>query len=97
MFVSEDHVDNFILKASDTVYKYVEQNIYKDRKQTLPEVSSSSIKTIENTSYSYNNKKDNKAYEVVVNLEYKKDLGYPTEIKLILIHNDKKLEIAEMK
>lgn len=97
MFVSTNYVDNFTLKASDTVYKYIEHNLYNDRKQNLPIVVSSSIKELENTTYKYGKINDQKAYEVTVNLEYKEDLGYPTEISLILIHNDKKLEVCEMK
>lgn len=97
MFVSTDYVDNFTLKASDTVYKYIEHNLYNDRDQNLPIVVSSSIKELENTTYKYGKINDQKAYEVTVNLEYKEDLGYPTEISLILIHNDKKLEVCEMK
>ena len=40
--------------------------------------------------------KDDKAYIVVVNLEYKKDLDYPTEVTIKLLHTGKKLEIYEM-
>ena len=96
MFISTDYVDNFTLKASDTVYKYIEHNLYNDRDQNLPVVTSSSVNKLENVTYKYENINDDNAYEVTVNLEYKEDLGYPTEIVLTLIHNDKKLEICEM-
>ncbi len=96
MFISTDYVDNFTLKASDTVYKYIEHNLYNDRDQNLPVVTSSSVNKLENVTYEYENINDDNAYEVTVNLEYEEDLGYPTEIVLTLIHNDKKLEICEM-
>ena len=95
-FVMEDYVDNFVLKASDTVYKYVEQNIYGDRDQDLPIVISSEIKSIENDKYSYKKIKDDNVYIVTVTLGYKEDKGYPEEMVVKLLHNDKKLEVYEM-
>ena len=95
-FVMEDYVDNFVLKASDTVYKYVEQNIYGDRKQQLPIVTSSEVKNIENDKYSYKDIKDDNVYIITVKLGYKDDMDYPEEVTVKLFHNDKKLEIYEM-
>ena len=45
----------------------------------------------------YKDIEDENAYVVKVNLEYKKDLGYPEEVEISLLHNDKKLEIYKMK
>ena len=84
MFISTDYVDNFTLKASDTVYKYIEHNLYNDRDQNLPVVTSSSVNKLENVTYEYKSINDDNAYEVTVNLEYEEDLGYPTEIVLII-------------
>lgn len=95
-FVRSKNVDNFVLKASETVYKYIEQNIYGDRKQELPEVTSSEVKEIKQEAYNYKNIKDDKAYVVTVNIGYKKDLDYPNEVTVKLLHTDKKLEIYEM-
>ena len=95
-FIMEEYVDNFVLKASDTVYKYVEQNIYGDRKQDLPIVTSSEVKSIENDKYTYKNIKDDNVYVVTVTLGYKEDMDYPEEVTIKLLHNDKKLEIYEM-
>lgn len=96
-FIANAYKDNFVLKASDTVYKYVEQNLYGDRKQTLPEIESSSVKEVKNDKYKYKNISDNNVYIVTVNLEYKKDLDYPEEVTIKLLHSDKKLEVYEMK
>lgn len=96
-FIRSKNIDNFVLEASETVYKYIEQDIYGNRNQTLPEVTSSSVKNIKQEAYSYKDIKDDKAYTVTVNIEYKKDLDYPTEVIVKLLHNDKKLEIYEMK
>lgn len=96
-FIRAKNIDNFVLEASETVYKYIEHDIYGNRNQTLPEVTSSSVKNIKQEAYSYKDIKDDKAYTVIVNIEYKKDLDYPTEVIVKLLHNDKKLEIYEMK
>ena len=96
-FIRAKNIDNFVLEASETAYKYIEHDIYGNRNQTLPEVTSSSVKDIKQEAYSYKDIKDDKAYTVIVNIEYKKDLDYPTEVIVKLLHNDKKLEIYEMK
>lgn len=96
-FIYEKSKENFVLKASDTVYKYIEQNIYGDRKQTLPVVKSAETKDIKKDQYKFQDIKDDKTYVVTINLEYKEDLGYPEELEIKLLHNGKKLEIYEMK
>lgn len=96
-FVREKNIDNFVLEASETVYKYVEQNIYGDRKQELPIVTDSEVIDIKQESYKYKNIKDDKAYIIKVGLDYKQDLGYPEEVEIKLLHTDKKLEIYAMK
>jgi len=96
-FIKEDYVDNFVLKASDTVYKYVEQNIYGDREQELPIVTSSEVESIENDKYTYKDIKEDNVYIVTVTLGYKENMEYPEEVEVKLLHSDKKLEIYEMK
>ena len=96
-FIRAKNIDNFVLEASETVYKYIEHDIYGNRNQTLPEVTSSSVKDIKQEAYSYKDINDDNAYTVTVNIEYKKDLDYPTEVIVKLLHTDKKLEIYEMK
>ena len=96
-FIREKNRKNFVLQASETVYKYVEQNLDGKRKQTLPIVTKVETTSIKKGKYSYKNIKDDSAYTVVVKLEYKKDLGYPKQVTVKLLHNDKKLEIYYMK
>lgn len=96
-FIKEDNKSNFILQASETVYKYVIQNLDNTRKQELPEVSKIEVKSLDKAPYKYENIVDNNAYIVKLNLEYKKDLGYPKSVEVRLLHSDKKLEIYYMK
>lgn len=96
-FVREKNRDNFILQASETVYKYIEQNLDGNRKQELPIVNDVEVSNIKQEKYSYKDIKDDKSYTVTVKLGYKKDLGYPKEVIVKLLHTDKKLEIYYMK
>jgi len=89
--------DNFILKATDTIYKNVKSNIYGDRNQKLPIVSNVVIKSSKNITFEYGDLKDNSAYEVVVNIEYEKDMGYPKEVVLTIVHENNKLVVIEVK
>lgn len=95
-FVHEPFQDDFVLIAKETLYSHVENNIYGNRKQELPIVREVTITSIETKKYEYLGKEDNNAYFVKTNIEYTKDLGYPKEVSLIIIHNDSKLEIAEL-
>ena len=92
-FVSSEYKDNFALKARDTIYKVVESNLYDDRDQKLPTVTKVSIDDISKVKYST---VDTNAYSVKCSVTYEEDLDYPKVVKLILIHNDKFLEIAKI-
>jgi len=55
-FVYKDYQDDFLKSAKDTVYRYVENNIYNDRNQALPIVSEVTITNIEQKSKHQNHK-----------------------------------------
>lgn len=98
-FVYSAVLDNFLLNAEDTIYKYVESNIYKQRTQKLPIVDVVSIDSVKNTEYTYGDKSDDKAYEVRTHWTYKDSKiadGYQTEAKFIYIHDGKKLNLVEI-
>ena len=95
-FFIEEARDNFASKAKDTMYKSVTSNLYGEREQELPEVTKVSIDSITKTSFTYNGKTDEEAYNVKTTITYDKDLGYPTTVKLILVHNGKLVEVAKV-
>lgn len=95
-FVNPIIVENFKLKAKDTIYKYIESNIYGNRKQELPIVKNISIVETNKTSYKYNQITDTKAYQIKIKIEYSKDLGYDTLKTLYLVHEGSKLSLIEM-
>lgn len=95
-FVYESYRSDFEKKAKDGVYRYVESNIYGDRKQDLPEVSSVSIDNIEQIEYEYLNEIDEEAYSIDATISYVSDMGYQEQATLILVHTNNKLEIVKM-
>ncbi len=96
-FIYEDIKENFILKATDTIYKYVESNVYGDRKQELPKVVSTTVTNVVKEAITYDSVSDQEGYTVTVTIEYEKDMDYPKEVTLTFIHKEKKLYIVEVK
>ena len=96
-FVHTNAKTNFLEKAEDTVYKYVENDIYGNRDQQLPEVTEVTVETIENIEYTIGTDfTDDNAYQVEVSLKYKEDMDYPTKATLIFVHEDNKLSLVEI-
>ena len=98
-FVHESALENFILNAENTFYKYVESDIYGDRKQELPIVDTVKIDKIEKTEYSYLETIDENAYKVTASWTYKDSsvaAGYQKSGTFIFVHNDKKLVLVEL-
>jgi len=88
-YLKEELKKNFILNASNTMYKYVGREDI-----TLPEVSSIELVNITEGKYSISNVEYN-SYEVNLKWEYKKDLGYDKEGKIIVIKDGEQLYIVE--
>ncbi len=101
-FIYSKNKDNFKLKASDTLYKYIESNVYGDRNQKLPEVVEFVSCTSKVDGYNYNDKDtglkifDTKSYVVNLTWKYKEDLGYQTKAMIRLVHEDNVLSIVSV-
>lgn len=101
-FVHSKIKDNFKTKATETLYKHIETNVYGDRTQKLPEVSgfNSCVATL--TPYTYTNKEDGisindpNGYVVKISWNYKEDLGYQKSATIRLVHEDKYLTIVSV-
>ena len=87
MFIHPNIKDNFILKAEDTIYKSIESNLNGKRKQVLPKVNAVEVVDF-NSEGNY--------YFVTIKIKYIKDLEYPNEVKIVLVHEDKKLFVIEV-
>lgn len=95
-FIHTNLKNKFITESSNTVYKYIRNNLYGNRKQKLPEVNDVKIISIKEIKYENNSYKDERGYEVVVDVGYVKDYDYPKKVKLIIIHEERKLSIVEI-
>ncbi len=95
-FIYEPFRNDFILIASESLYNHIENNLYGNRKQELPNVSNVEIISLEKQSFEYLDKVDDNAYLITAKIEYIKNMDYPDEVSIILIHNNNKLEVAEM-
>ena len=99
-FVYSSYKSSFIDKARDEFYKYIKNNIYNDRKQDLPIVSSVSVSSVEKidatSEINLNDLKDVEAYEVKMNITYEKDLGYQKTATVIVIKDENKFSVAKL-
>ena len=98
-FVHESALENFVLNAEDTFYKYVESNIYGERKQDLPVVDKITIESVENTEFSYLEEIDENAYVVKASWTYNDSKianGYQTEGTFTFVHDGNKLVLVEL-
>ncbi len=97
-FIHQDIIENFLQNAENTFYKYVESNIYDNRKQKLPTVEKVTIESIEKTDFSYNDKEADEAYEVKVNWTYTDSdySDYQKEATLIFVKEDIKELLVEL-
>ena len=97
-FIYKETLENFLQNAQNTYYKYVESNIYNNRKQKLPIVKDIEITNLEQKPFAYGEKTDEKAYEVSIKWDYT-DTAFSTyqkDAKLIFIHDDIKLSLVEL-
>lgn len=97
-FVYPAIADNFLQNAQNTYYKYVESNIYNNRKQSLPTVSEINIESVDKKEFGYGEKTDEEAYEVQITWNYTDDSfsDYQKEATLLFVHDDIKLSLVEL-
>ena len=95
-FIYRDFQNDFVNFAKAEVYRYVENNIYGDRNQSLPVVKEVSVLNMEQMSFDYLEKNDEKAYQIDFKISYEEDLGYQDVATLVLVHNEERLEIIKM-
>ena len=111
-FVYPTVLENFMLNAESTYYKYLESNVYKNRKQKLPVVTNIKIEDITQEEFEYTkiidnvdkskveeeNELDEKAYIVNITWDYTSPSfdDYQKEATLTIVHKGKKLYIAEL-
>ena len=97
-FVYGEVLENFLQNAQNTYYKYVESNIYNNRKQSLPVVSEISIDNVEQKPFAYGDKNDEAAFYVDASWSYTDDQfqSYQRKATLVFIHDADKLSLVEL-
>lgn len=95
-FVHTAAKDNFLVKAEDTIYKYVQNNIYGNREQDLPTVKEVSVESVESVEFTAGDHTDENSYQVTLKWTYTKENDYQNEATLLFIHEDNKLSLVEM-
>lgn len=96
-FIHSNLKERFVKDSSNTVYKYIKNNLYGNRKQKLPEVDDVEIEKISEIKYYKDGYRDDSAYQVEVKVNYVKDYDYPKKIVLIIMHEENKLVIVEIR
>lgn len=93
-FVYPNARDNYKLNVENTLYKYMENNLDGERKQTLPEVSSVQVVSNEEIEYNIGEEKF-QGYKINLDITYVKDLEYDKKAEVILVKQDKYLYVVE--
>ena len=75
----------------------MKSNLTGNRRQKLPEVNKVEIIGLEKIKYDKSNYIDDSAYKVILKISYVRDYDYPEEVSLILVHENNKLAIIEVK
>ena len=97
-FVDSEILENFLQNAQDTYYKYIESNIYNNRKQSLPVVSDITITSVEKIPFAYGQKNDEQAYRVKATWSYTDSQfsDYQKTATLIFVHKEAILCLVEL-
>ena len=93
-YVYLDAQENFRLKASETLYKYVIDNTNNDRDQKLPEVSEIMIEKLEEGTFAIDSDTYD-SYIIDLNWIYKEEMGYETNARLTLVKRDNVISVVE--
>lgn len=95
-FILEKEKDDFLKVSTNTIYKYLENNYNGNRKQNLPIVTDIVINKTDKIKYTYLNKTED-AYQISASIKYQEDLGYQREVTLVLVGDNNKFSIVELK
>lgn len=92
-YILASQADNFKNKAMDTIYGDLIDNTYKDRIQTLPEITNVEVLSIDEETIKVDDK-ELEGYKVTLEYTYREDLGFDTKGTIELAKINHKLEIV---
>lgn len=99
-FIHKTALPNFLENAESTYYKYVESNIYGNRRQSLPMVDKVTINEMNKVEFAYGEDiTDEEAYEINVTWTYTNEefSSYQKEATITIVKEAKILYIVELK
>lgn len=88
--------ENYMLNVTNTLYNYLNDNTDGKRNQNLPHVSKVDVIKSDTKEYTING--DNtpyKAYVYNMKITYKYDLGYDSEVEVIVVNKDNFMYVVE--
>ncbi len=94
-FVYHEDQEKFKNKLMDSLYKLVEDNTNRNRKQSLPIVKDATIQSIQETTY-------NKGsiplpgYLIKVHISYEQDLGYDENVEITTVYEKNKMYVVSL-
>ena len=80
-------------KVIDSLYNFVIDNSYDDRKQDLPEVKEVNIIETKKDTYKLGDEKV-ESYVVKLSITYTKDLGYDSKAKVVLVKDGNNMSVV---
>lgn len=88
--------ENYMLNVTNTIYNYLNDNTDGKRNQNLPHVSKVDVIKSDTKEYTING--DNTPYNAYVynmKITYKYDLGYDSEVEVIVVNKDNFMYVVE--
>lgn len=102
-FVYESYKADFIDSARDSIYKQVKSNLDNNRNQSLPEVETINVVSVEEVNPSeifkseeFKDVTDDEAYEINLNWTYKNNDDFQKEATIIVVKDGDKLSIGKL-
>lgn len=92
-YILTDKVDNFKSKAMDTIYSDLIDNTYKDRIQTLPEITNVEVLSTDEEKIKIG-EEELEGYKITLEYTYREDLGFDKEGTIYLAKTGNKLEVT---
>lgn len=97
-FVYDNYHRDFISKAGATIYANMVNNLIGQNKESLPEVKEVVMKNLSQKEFGHvDSIYDPNAYFIEYEIKYVEDFDYPELATLVLINDNNKLVIVEMK
>lgn len=102
-FVYTNYQSDFIDKARDGIYKQVKSNLDNDRNQSLPEVNTIEVVSVEEVvpskifeSEDFKNVTEAESYEIKLKWTYKNNDKFQTNSTVVVVKDSDKLSVAKL-